>query len=123
MSEFSRTHVVCRLDELRQTGCREFRIGEGYWPLRGFVVRVAQTVRAYVNRCPHLGYPLNYLPDDFLSYDRNYLQCKMHGALFEQHSGLCVAGPCLGRSLRALPARVEGERVVIDAGAIADLLT
>jgi nitrite reductase/ring-hydroxylating ferredoxin subunit len=115
--------TLCRLDELRATGCREFRIGDGDWPLRGFVIRVGDGVRAYLNRCAHLSYPLNYLPDEFLSYDRNYIQCTMHGALFEKESGLCVSGPCLGRSLVALPARIENDAVVIDAGAIAHLPT
>ncbi len=113
--------VVCRLAELRGTGCREFRIGEGDWPLRGFVVQCEQGVRAYVNRCPHLSYPLNYLPDEFLSYDRRYLQCTMHGALFEKDSGLCIAGPCLGRRLIALPSRIDADAVVVDAQAIANV--
>jgi len=116
-------HLLCRLAELRETGCREFRIGEGDWPLRGFVVQLESGVRAYVNRCPHLSYPLNYLPHDFLSYDRRYLQCKMHGALFEKDSGMCVAGPCLGRRLTPVPARVANDDVVVDAQAIAQLLT
>jgi nitrite reductase/ring-hydroxylating ferredoxin subunit len=116
-------HLLCRLAELRETGCREFRIGAGDWPLRGFVVQLEQGVRAYLNRCPHLGYALNYLPHDFLGYDRRYLLCRMHGALFEKDSGLCIAGPCLGRSLTALPSRIADDAVVIDARAIADLPT
>ena len=89
--------------------------------MRGFVVQSDQGVRAYLNRCPHLSYPLNYLPDDFLSYDRRFLQCKMHGALFEKDSGLCIAGPCLGRRLVALPLRVDDNAVVVDAQAIVHL--
>lgn len=115
--------VLCRLAELRPTGCREFRIGEGDWPLRGFVVQCQRGVRAYLNRCPHLSYPLNYLADDFLSYDQRYLQCKMHGALFEKDTGLCVAGPCLGRSLIAVPSRVDDDAVVAEPQAIMRLLT
>ena len=103
--------VLCRLDELAH--CREFRLGSGDWPLRGFVVRVADGVRAYVNRCPHLHYALNYLPDEFLTYDRKLIQCTMHGAVFEKDTGLCVGGPCLGRSLFALPVRIEDECVLL----------
>ena len=121
MSEAHEVLLLCRLADLRATGCREFRIGDGDWPLRGFVVQGEQGVRAYLNRCPHLSYPLNYLPDDFLSYDRRYLPCKMHGALFEKDSGLCIAGPCLGRRLVALPLRVDDDAVVVDAQAIVHL--
>ncbi len=106
--------LLCRLDELPPEGCREFRLGEGDWPLRGFVVRVADGARAYVNRCPHLFYPLNYLPDQFLTYDRRLIQCSMHGARFEKETGLCVSGPCLGRSLVALPVRVDARGVWLD---------
>jgi len=114
--------LLCRLDELPPGGCREFRLGEGHWPLRGFVVRVPEGVRAYVNRCPHLLYPLNYLPDEFLTYDRLLIQCTMHGAQFEKDTGLCVSGPCLGRSLVALPVRVDAQGVWLaddaDVGAL-----
>lgn len=120
----TREHLVlCWLGELRATGCREFRIGEGDWPLRGFVVQLERGVQAYLNRCPHLNYPLNYLPHDFLSHDPRFLECKMHGALFEKDSGLCIAGPCLGRRLTALPARIDQDAVIVDAQAIAHLLT
>jgi nitrite reductase/ring-hydroxylating ferredoxin subunit len=106
--------LLCRLDELPPGGCREFRLGEGDWPLRGFVVRVPDGARAYLNRCPHLLYPLNYLPDEFLTYDRRLIQCSMHGARFETETGLCVFGPCLGRSLVALPVRVDAQGVWLD---------
>lgn len=122
MSEVREALVLCGLAELRATGCREFRIGAGDWPLRGFVVQLEQGVRAYVNRCPHLRYPLNYLPHDFLSCDRRYLECKMHGALFEKDSGVCIAGPCLGRRLSPVPSRIEQDLVVVEAQAIAHLL-
>jgi nitrite reductase/ring-hydroxylating ferredoxin subunit len=123
MTSLDAARVLCQLDELCATGCREFRLSSGDWPLRGFVVRVADGVRAYVNRCPHLHYALNFLPDEFLSYDRAHLLCTMHGALFEKDTGLCVAGPCLGRSLVALPVHIEGNFVLVDAKAVDHLLT
>ena len=115
---------LCPLDQVPPEGCREFRIREGDWPLRGFVVRVPGGVRAYVNRCPHLHYPLNYMPDEFLTYDRRFIQCTMHGATFEKETGLCVSGPCLGRSLIALPVRVDAQGVwladEVDVAALAE---
>jgi nitrite reductase/ring-hydroxylating ferredoxin subunit len=105
--------LLCRLDELAASGCREFRLGAGEWPLRGFVVRTADGVRAYLNRCAHLRYPLNYLPDEFLTYDHALIECTMHGAVFEKDTGLCVGGPCLGRSLVAVPVRIEANRVLL----------
>jgi len=107
---------LCTLAELAPTGCREFCLGGGDWPLRGFVVRAAESVRAYVNRCPHQRYRLNFLPDDLLTDDRRYILCAMHDALFEKDSGLCISGPCLGRSLWALPIQVEAGRVLLAPG-------
>lgn len=99
--------VVCTLEELRATGSRGFRVGEGDWPLRGFVVLQPDgTVRAYENRCPHAGHPLDLLEHRFLTADRGHIVCASHGALFSLDSGLCVAGPCPGRALRPLPASV-----------------
>jgi nitrite reductase/ring-hydroxylating ferredoxin subunit len=114
--------VLCRLDELAADGCREFRIGGGYWPLRGFVVRVGEGVRAYVNRCAHLAYPLNYLPHQFLTHDKSMIQCYVHGAIFEKDTGYCVAGPCSGLSLIALPVRMEAGYVLLAEEADPDQL-
>ena len=106
---------ICRLDELSDPGARGFTIGGGDWPLRGFVVRRGSEVRAYVNRCSHAGHPLNFRPDEFLSSDRAHIVCSSHGAMFELENGVCVAGPCPGRALIALPVRVCDGVIVLDA--------
>ena len=114
MSEIDLTRVLCRLDELGATGCREFRLGGGEWPLKGFLVRVGSEVRAYVNRCAHLAMPLNYLPDRFLTHDGSMILCTAHGAIYEKATGYCVAGPCAGRSLEGLQVRVVDGYVLLE---------
>lgn len=99
--------VICRLDDIETSGARGFAIGSGDWPLRGFVVRVNSEVRGYINRCPHAGHPLNLRPHRFLTPDSALILCSSHGALFEKLTGICVAGPCAGQNLRALPLKVE----------------
>lgn len=93
------------LDDLGDPGCREFSIGNGDWPFKGFVVRQGDEVFAYQNFCAHVGHPLNWMPDAFLSKDRRSIQCASHGALYEIETGLCFKGPCTGKSLR--PVQVE----------------
>lgn len=88
-------------------------MGDGDWPLRGFVVRRGEAVRAYVNHCPHAGFPLNLGPDRFLAPHAPFILCAAHGALFEIESGECVSGPCAGLALRPLPVRVTGGYVVL----------
>jgi nitrite reductase/ring-hydroxylating ferredoxin subunit len=104
--------VVCTLAELAATGSRGFRLGEGDWPLRGFVVRLADgSVRAWVNSCPHAGHPLDLSPHRFLNAAGTLIQCASHGALFAPDTGVCVAGPCPGRRLRSLPVVLQGDEV------------
>lgn len=105
---------VCRLDELPDPGCREFTIGEGDWPFRGFVVRRGDDVYAYKNYCMHVGHPLNYAPDSFLTKDEGLIICASHGALYEIDTGLCVGGPCPGKMLRAVPVEVVDGMVVVE---------
>lgn len=100
------TVEVGRLDEIDDPGCREFQIGEGDWPFRGFVVRRGDAVYAYQNYCIHVGHPLNWMPDAFLTKDRKAIICASHGAVYEIDSGLCVAGPCVGKSLQQVDAEV-----------------
>ena len=92
--------AVGRLDELSDPGCREFEIGSGDWPFRGFVVRQGNDLYAYQNFCMHVGHPLNWMPDGFLTKDSAAIICASHGALYEIDTGLCFRGPCKGKSLR-----------------------
>jgi nitrite reductase/ring-hydroxylating ferredoxin subunit len=114
--EIDLTRVLCSLNELRPTGCREFRLGSGEWPLRGFLVRAGADVHAYVNRCAHQSLPLNYLPDRFLTHDGSMILCTAHGAIFEKTTGYCVSGPCAGRSLVRVAVRVIDDIVMLDEG-------
>lgn len=107
--------AIGRLDELIDPGCREFRVGEGDWPFKGFVVRQGQNVFAYRNYCMHLGHPLNWMPDDFMTKDRANIICSSHGAIYEISTGLCVAGPCLGKSLSALPTEIRDGVIFVRA--------
>jgi nitrite reductase/ring-hydroxylating ferredoxin subunit len=102
--------VLARLADLPDGGALGFNLTQDEWPLRGFLVRVGDAVHAYLNRCPHAGRPLNFMPGQFLTPDRELLQCHAHGALFEKDTGLCIAGPCVDESLRRIAVQLtEGE--------------
>jgi nitrite reductase/ring-hydroxylating ferredoxin subunit len=120
--ELDLARVLCSLAELEPTGSRGFAVGEGDWPLRGFVVRTAKGVAAYVNTCPHAGHPLNFRPDKFLTPDRNLILCASHGALFTRDDGLCIAGPCPGQSLKRVPTEMVGDYVLLAEGVDVDRL-
>ena len=116
MDEVDLARVICPLHELADPGAKGFTMGEGDWPLHGFVVRRGGNVHAYVNHCPHAGFPLNWNPDAFLAPDAPLILCAMHGALFEIETGLCLSGPCDGLRLRALAVRVVRGYVMLDDG-------
>jgi len=80
------------------------------------VVLLNGWVTGYVNSCPHSRYPLNVRPHEFLTADGALILCRFHGALFERLTGFCVAGPCAGRSLRAVPLQIVAGFVLLADG-------
>jgi nitrite reductase/ring-hydroxylating ferredoxin subunit len=75
------------------------------------LVRIDNQVYAYRNRCPHTGVELNWLPDQFLDLDRNFIQCATHDARFRIEDGLCIAGPCVGDGLEPLAVEIRDDIV------------
>ncbi len=73
--------------------------------------RDGDQIRAWLNVCPHAGRALDWAPGQFLKSREGHLVCAVHGASFELDGGLCVAGPCKGDSLRAVPVRVQDGKV------------
>ena len=59
--------------------------------------------RRFLNRCPHLGVPLDWGDGRCLTDDGRLLICAMHAALFDPDSGDCLSGPCAGKALQRLP--------------------
>jgi nitrite reductase/ring-hydroxylating ferredoxin subunit len=117
MVEIDLNRVLCRLADLDDPGARAFTVGAGVWPLRGFIVRRGNEAQAFVNHCPHQGHPLNLRPEAFLTPDRALILCSSHGAVFEISTGLCVAGPCAGQSLKRVPILIEAGFVILGEGA------
>lgn len=103
--------ILCRLDEIPDPSGKEFRVGRRE---RFFVVRRGGEIFGYVNLCPHQGVTLEWKEDTFLTYDKSMILCGTHGAVFAIDSGLCLAGPCVGRSLKPVAVRLEGDTVVLD---------
>jgi len=77
--------------------------------------RQGDQVRAWLNVCPHAGRRLDWAPGQFLRSKDGLLVCAAHGASFELVGGQCVAGPCRGDALRAVPVVVRGGAVWLDA--------
>jgi nitrite reductase/ring-hydroxylating ferredoxin subunit len=80
----------------------------------GFVVVGSDGApRAYVNRCPHVPYPLDFGDGEVLDHDRKTIVCANHGARFDGDTGRCVWGPARGRGLEALAIALDGDAWVV----------
>jgi nitrite reductase/ring-hydroxylating ferredoxin subunit len=109
---------LCRADAIGDNQARNFIFGSGGERFEMFVARAANGLFAYVNECPHTGTTLDFLPNRFFTQDKKLLLCSTHGARFRINDGACVAGPCVGRGLIAVPVEVVvGEiRIAQDHG-------
>ncbi len=70
-------------------------------------------IRAYKNRCPHVGVGLDWGNGRCLSAP-NELMCAVHGARFHADSGECFSGPCAGDRLTPVLVRVEAGQIVAE---------
>lgn len=110
----SESRLLTTLDKLQDGALTELEaVVEG--DAESLIVRRSgDAVIAWFNICPHAGRRLDWAPGQFLLTKDGLLVCAAHGATFELESGSCVAGPCRGESLRAVPLRVEGDQVFVE---------
>lgn len=95
-------HFLCHKQEITESSPRGFNLDLEQGKFELFLVKHDDVVYAYKNQCPHLGIPLNWQPDEFLSIEQSHIQCSTHGALFNLNDGYCIAGPCASESLISL---------------------
>lgn len=118
---------LCDGQDLKDlTGRRSFRFDLGFaqgpfGPIirEGFALRLRSgEVRAFVNVCAHRGQPVD-LGDGKLWDPDGTLECQAHGAHFDAATGICVRGPCEGKSLTRLELFEEAGEVFLGASASA----
>lgn len=106
--------TLCQMDYIPEQGCKGLRLATSNSTEADlFAIKKDGGLYLYRNRCPHLGVALEWLPDQFLDRDGEFIQCATHGALFRVEDGLCISGPCSGESLQALPFRIEGKSIIM----------
>ena len=109
------TTWTCAADALGPGQTATFELLRGGRRVRAFLVNHGGSHRAYVNRCPHAGTPLDWWPNEFYTEDGRYLICATHGAVFAPDTGLCLEGPCPGARLERLPLARRGDDLVVGA--------
>lgn len=108
--------LICAGSELAERGRGvRFTVARYGREEPAFVVRFSGTVRAYLNRCAHVPVELDWAEGEFFDLTRLYLICSTHGAMYLPDSGHCIAGPCKGARLHALPVEeLDGKVYLID---------
>jgi len=71
-------------------------------------------VLCYQNLCRHIPITLDYGDARFFNADGTHFVCQTHGATYEPLTGTCIAGPCIGASLKPLAVQVIRDEVWFD---------
>ncbi len=99
----AKAFMLAQIDEAGES--RPFPIFVMHTAAKGFL--------GYRNECPHKGSLLNSAAGGFLSQDRKFLECGLHGAKFEIETGLCVDGPCVAASLEPIAIAVIDDDICL----------
>lgn len=87
--------LICRGDELAECGDGvRFVVDHQGRSEPAFVIRYGGEVRAYINRCMHIPYELDWHPGKFFDSEGLVLICSVHGASYDPATGQCMGGPC-----------------------------
>ena len=105
--------VLGPLAEVPEGRGKEYLFGRGKSAFSMFVVRRGSEVWGYLNICPHFSLPLNDRAGEIMNEDGTLIRCSMHFSDFRIEDGFCVAGPCSGESLLALPVRLDDEGWIV----------
>ena len=97
MSALPSRLTLARVDELGDPCAVIVHAGETTLVL----TRSGERVRAFRNRCPHAGYPLQRHDGRIVVQEGRYLVCGAHGASFTL-DGACAGGPCNGDALESV---------------------
>lgn len=111
--------VIIRSDELMDGGKGvRFALPNSGANVTGFVIRHHGVAYAYVNQCAHVSVELDWEPGEFFTVQKDFLICATHGAHYRPDNGFCVAGPCKGRSLKAIPLHEQNGEITINIASV-----
>jgi nitrite reductase/ring-hydroxylating ferredoxin subunit len=104
--------MVARVGDLQPGETKKFFLLCGGREEECLVVNHRGTLYAYVNRCCHVPMTMDWIENQFMTEDKEFIQCATHGACYQPDTGECVAGPPLGKFLIPIPLTIRGEDVL-----------
>ena len=108
------TLFLCKTSDIEDPGSRGFEVKIRRKTQDIFVVHKNGEFYAYIDSCPHTGAPLEWQENQFLDLDGELIQCAVHDARFLIDTGDCIAGPCRGDRLQALPLKIANGEIHLD---------
>jgi len=111
-SDTSDTVLVGHVGELQPGRTKKFVLRRADREEECFVVNHGGTLYAYVNRCCHVPMTMDWIDNQFMTEDQQFILCATHGACYEPATGECVSGPPFGKYLTAVPLSIRGDDVV-----------
>lgn len=111
----TKTRVLCRVADIPPDGAKGFPGADGAFTGL-IVIRQHEQIYVYENACPHIGTPLDWTPDRFLSADGRHLICATHGAEFTISTGKCISGPCRGDQLTPVDVEIRDGFIHVSYG-------
>ncbi|WP_269914985.1 Rieske (2Fe-2S) protein [Acinetobacter sp. HY1485] len=97
---------ICMMEDIPEREARSFTLESG---VQIFITQRDGHFFAYKNLCPHLKVELEFLENQFLDQEQEYIECSTHGALFMVETGECISGPCTGQSLTKINIQVHSD--------------
>ena len=101
---------ICSVDDIPEREARGFETAQGSI----FITQRDGQFYGYHNLCPHLDVNLEYMEDEFLDREHEYIICSNHSALFQVETGLCIWGPCQGQSLTTVPLLIQDGQIYVE---------
>ena len=90
-----------------------FDIPAGEEKKQGFLIWYEGQFKAYLNQCRHMDVCLDWQPNNFFDENKQYIVCATHGAHYSPITGLCISGPCKGKSLIELKVMERTKDIMI----------
>lgn len=97
---------ICMTEDIPEREARSFETEDN---TTIFITQRDGMFYAYQNLCPHLQTELEFLENQFLDQDQEYIECSTHGALFNVETGECISGPCVGESLNKVNITIHSD--------------
>ena len=104
--------IVARVDEIHPGHTKKFLLQIDGREEECFIVNHGGHLHAYVNRCLHVPMTMDWIENQFMTEDQQFILCATHGACYLPDTGECVTGPPFGKFLIRVPLTIRGGEVI-----------